>query len=185
MLIDAPICPLGIALFLCFQPLSMIVVVGHVCPCAMTRVPLDSGARDRILCGLSNLDVPPFVGWLFIAFAGSLGIRLVVLGGSLAASGILELLFESIHLGGQGNDLGVGRAGLTPAPICHTIAVEDAKLIDDGILVGHPPRDPGRFGKAHINGKELVGGGFCSAKKLVESLSSLQNSSPFSAFISC
>ncbi len=30
--------------------------------------------------------------------------------------------------------------------------------------------DPGRFGKAHINGKELVGGGFCSTKKLSQKL---------------
>jgi hypothetical protein len=79
-------------------------------------------------------------------------------------------LFETIHLGGQGNDLGVGCACLTPAPICHTIGVEDTKFVNDGILVGHPPYDSGRFGKAHINGKELIGGGFCSTKKLSQKL---------------
>ncbi len=74
------------------------------------------------------------------------------------------MLFETVYLGGQGDDLGVGWAGPTPAPICHTIAVQDTKFIDDGILIGHPPLDPGRFGKAHINCKELVGSGFCSMK---------------------
>jgi hypothetical protein len=104
-LIGAPICPLGIALLLLFQPLSMIVVVGHVRPCAMMRAPLYSGARNGFLRGLSNLCVVPFVGWLLIAFAGRLGIRLGVLGSSLSASGILELLFETVYLSGQGNDL--------------------------------------------------------------------------------
>jgi hypothetical protein len=104
-LIGVPICPLGIALLLLFQPLSMIVVVRHVRPCAMMRAPLYSGARNGILRGLSNLGVAPFVGWLFITIADRLGVRLGVLGGSLAASGILELLFESAYLGGQDNDL--------------------------------------------------------------------------------
>jgi hypothetical protein len=97
VLIGMPFCPLGIELILLFQPHSMTVVVGHVHPCAMMRAPLYSGARDWILCGLSNLGVVPFVGWLFIAFASRLGIRLVVLGGSLAASSILELLFETVY----------------------------------------------------------------------------------------
>jgi hypothetical protein len=91
-LIGTPFCPLGIALLLLFQPLSMIVVVGHVRHCAMMRAPLYGGPRNGILHGLFNLGVVPFVGWLFITFASRLGIRLVVLGGSLAASGIIELL---------------------------------------------------------------------------------------------
>ncbi len=107
-LIDAPVYPLGIAFLLLFQPLSMVVVIGHVCPCTMMRAPLDSGARDGIPCGLANLGVPPFVGWLFIAFFRRLDYGLVSHGGRLSASSILELLFKSIHLGGQGNDLGVG-----------------------------------------------------------------------------
>ncbi len=102
-LIDAPIYPLGIVLLLLFQPLSMVLVIRHVHPCAMMRAPLDSGARDGILRGLANLGVLPFVGWLFIAFLDRLVLVVVV-----SHSSILELLFESIHLGGQGNDLGVG-----------------------------------------------------------------------------
>ncbi len=89
-LIGAPFCPLGIVLLLLFQPLSMIVVVGHVLLCAMMRAPLYSGACYRILRCLSNLGVAPFVGWLFIALAGRLGARLGVPGSSLAASGFLS-----------------------------------------------------------------------------------------------
>jgi hypothetical protein len=92
-------------LLLLFQPLGMIMVVGHVRPCAMMKASPYSGAHNWILRGLSNLGVALFVGWLVIAFAGRLGVRFFILGNSLAASGILELCLETVYLGGQGNDL--------------------------------------------------------------------------------
>ena len=44
----------------------MIVIGGHVAAGAMMRAPLDSGARGRILRGLTNLGVPPLVGLVLV-----------------------------------------------------------------------------------------------------------------------